>query len=80
MPFVLFILKTFKIKQKTRSNHFGPILSGFSWITAPNEVHFVQKFYLCCKKQGNASHVLCFLLESEKFEEIKLKNWISGSF
>ena len=24
-------------------NHFGPILGGFSWITLPNEVQFVQK-------------------------------------
>ena len=24
-------------------NHFGPILGGFSWITLPNEIKFVQK-------------------------------------
>ena len=31
--------------QNARSNHVGPILGGFSRITPPNEVQFVQNFY-----------------------------------
>ena len=41
-------------------NHFGPILGGFSWITLPNEVQFVQKlctyvvvFSVVAKFSGN---------------------------
>ena len=73
IPFLVLKLETFKCFRRSRKSNFWLLLSGFSTITPPNEVGFVQNLDQLCIARQCIIYITVFWKMS-KFPKNSAKN------